>query len=253
MDLDKQVPFRFHAGGHAFSAQFHRPVPLFVEAQASASLPTIGGHARARVENFRAHHIVSFRSAHTHVSGSWEDHDTVTTNSTTTIEGLNILDVITADRIVARLSAVYKRGQASKRESHIVAVGSHFDNLRIAGHEVKVILRHDLFLKCPAYSDLLSYIARDKESGKKSGTEGEVAVCSLVEKIETDIPGLVRDGHILHVPHFGEISVAEVLAVPGTRTLTMLQLKLGSPDCGLGTVCEAMNEGQPPPPPFGKP
>lgn len=242
------IPFHFHAQGHAFSARFDRPVPLIVEAQAATSLPSIGGHAKSRVENFRAEHLVSFKVAHTHVSGSWQDDDTVTTNSTTTIEGLNILDTITADRIVARLTSVYKRNQASKTETHIVALGSHFDNLHISGHEVKVKLRHELFLDCPTFEHLRKYIASDKKSGKIASVEGEAACCSLVDTIQTDIPGVVRKGHILQIPHLGEVALGEVFAVPGTRTLTMLRLNLGSPDSCRGTVVEALTEGQPTPP-----
>lgn len=238
-------PFYFHAVGHAFSAKFCRPFEHVIEAQAATSLPTIGGHANARVENFKEHHFVSFRHAHTHVSGSWQDEETVVTHATSTVEGLNILNFITADRIVARLTSEYRRG---RKEAHIIAIGSQFDNLRIAGHAVKVILRHDLFLKCPVFEDLRNFIARDKENGKIAATEDGVALCSLVEKIETDLPGLEKNGHILRIPHFGEVSVAQVFATPGTRILTMLRLNLGSPDQGLGTVCEVLSEGQPPPP-----
>jgi hypothetical protein len=62
------------------------------------------------------------------------------------------------------------------------------------------------------------------------------------------LPGAQITGHILRIPHFGEISLAEVFAVPGTRTLTMLRLKLGSPDAGLLTGAEVLSQGQPWPP-----
>jgi hypothetical protein len=248
MKSENRSHFYFHAVGHALSAKFHRPFDHVIEAQAATSLPTIGGHANAHVENFRAHHFATFRAAHTHVSGSWMDDDTVVTKADTTIEDLNILNFITADRIVARLTSEYRRG---KKEAHIIALGSQFDNLRIAGHEVKVILRHDLFLKCPVFEDLQKLIANDKNSGKVSVTQDGVALCSLVEKIETDLPGLEKNGHILRIPHFGEISIGQVFATAGTRILTMLRLNLGCPDCGLATVCEVLSEGQPPPPTGG--
>jgi hypothetical protein len=173
------------------------------------------------------------------------DEDTVVTAATATIEGLNILDFITADRIVARLTSEGKRG---KKEAHIIALGSEFDNLRIGGHAVKITLRHDLFLKCPVFEDLRKLIASDKKSGKIAATEEGVALCSLVDEIETDLPGVEKRGHILRVPHFGEIALGEVFAVPGTRTLTMLRLKLGSPDAGTATAAEVLSEGQPMPP-----
>jgi hypothetical protein len=173
------------------------------------------------------------------------DDDTVVTRATATLEGLNILDFITADRVVATLTSEGKRG---KKESYIIAVGSEFDNLRIAGHAVKVTLRHDLFLKCEAFEDMRKLLRGDKEPEKKTVTEDGVALCSLVDKIETDIPGLVKNGHILRIPHFGEIALAEVFAVPGTRTLTMIRLKIGSPDAGVATGAEVLSQGQPMPP-----
>jgi len=237
--------FYFHALGHAFSAKFTRPITHSIEAQAATSLPTIGGHANSRVENFKSHHFVSFHEAHTHVSGSFQDEDKVVTEATTSIEGLNILNFITADRIVARLTSEYIKG---KKEAHIIALGSHFDNLRLGGHLVKVIFRHNIFLECPVFEDLRKLLAADKNSGKVTATEDGVALCSLVEKIETDLPGAQIRGHIIKVPHFGEISLAQVFATPGTRILTMIKLRLGSPNGGQSTTAEAMVEGQPPPP-----
>jgi hypothetical protein len=240
-----RIPFHFHALGHAFSGMFHRPFDCLIEAQAATSLPSIGGHASSHVRDYQSHHFVSFKHGHTHVSGSWMDEETVVTRTTAVIEGLNLLDFITADRIVARLTAEGKRG---KRETHIIALGSEFNNLRIAGHPVNVTLRHDLFLTCETFEDLRKFIARDKKSGKIIATEDGVALCSLVEKVETDLPGVKIHGHLLFIPHFGELSLAEVFAVPGTRTLTMMRLKLGSPEGGSATVSEALSQGQPVPP-----
>jgi hypothetical protein len=244
------MPFHFHALGHAFSAHFVRPVDVPIAAQAATSLPTIGGHAHAHVENISFPRLVSFEQGSAHVSGSWQDEKTVTTSATSLIEGVNLLDFLTADRIVARLTAEYTR-HTTIREGHIIALGSHFDNLRLGGHEVKVTLRHDLLLNSKTFADLRNNLAGDEKSGKMTQIENGVALCSLVEKIETDLtrlPGVEVHGHILRIPHFGEIALAEVFAVPGSITLTMVRFQLGSPDAGLGTIVEASTNGQPMPP-----
>lgn len=245
MENSERIPFHFHALGHAFSATFHRPFDHVIEAQATTSLPSIGGHASARVENFRAHHFVSFKAGHSHVSGSWMGEKRVATLATATLEGVNILNFITADRVVARLTSEGEHGQ---RETHILALGSEFENLRIGGHPVKVTLRHDLFLKNRTFVDFNKAVANDRKSGKIVATDDGVALCSLVETIETDLPGAEIHGHILRIPHFGEIALAEVFAVPGTRTLTMIRLKIGSPDGGSATGAEVLSQGQPMPP-----
>jgi hypothetical protein len=246
MSPQPRIPFHFHAEAHAFSGTFHRPIIYPIEAQASVSLPTIGGHAHSRVENFRADHLASFRAAHCHVSGSWQDdHSVVTTHSTATIEGLNILDFITAERIVARLTSEHQVGEA---EGHIVALGSTFDGLKIAGHDVKVTLRHNVLFECKDFKSLRERVAKETKPERISATTNEVALCSLVEEIKTDLQGVEKRGHILRVPHFGEISVAEVFAAFGSRTLTMLRLKMGSPTAGTSTVTETTTNGQPVPP-----
>jgi hypothetical protein len=245
MSTHGHIPFHFHALGHALSATFHRPFYHVIPAQAATSLPSIGGHATARIENFRAHHFVSFKAGHAHVSGSWMDESTMVTITTATLEGLNILEFITADRVVARLTSEGKHGQ---KETHIIAIGSEFDNLRIGGHPVKVTLRHDLFLKSPTHEDLRKAVASDKNSGTIVGTDDGAILCSLVEKIETTVPGVEIKGHSLRIPHFGEVTLAEVFAVPGTRTLTMIGLKLGSPDDGQLTGAEVLSQGRPWPP-----
>lgn len=240
-----RVLFTFHAEGHAFSGDFFRPVRQQVEALAATSLPTIGGHAHTRVHDFHIPRLVKFAAAHTHVSGSMQDERTAVTHATATIERLNILDFITADRIVARLTSEHTLGNP---EGHIIAVGSAFDNLKIAGFPVKVILRHELFLGCRTYSELTNQVASDRNSGKICATTGGVTLCSLVERIETDLPGVDKRKHVLTIPHFGHIALAEVLAEQGTRTLTMIRLDLGSPDDGTATVSETRINGQPLPP-----
>ena len=56
-------------------------------------------------------------------------------------------------------------------------------------------------------------------------------------------------GHVLEVPNFGKVTIAEVFAVQGSRTVTMLHLELGSPQTANLTVAEAGTNGRPWPPP----
>ena len=77
-------------------------------------------------------------------------------------------------------------------------------------------------------------------------------LCSLVEEIVTDFPGLTAEDkkkHVVKIPHFGTIAFAELLCQPGTKALTMMRFDLGSPDHGTGMAIEAyMNGPQYPPP-----
>jgi hypothetical protein len=242
-----RIPFHFHAEGHAFSGEIHHPFWYPIKAKASTSLPTIGGHATARHERFSCHEFVSFERAHTHVSGKREAEFVYVTHVATTIEGLNIEGVLTADRIVCRLTSTHDNAHP---EGLILADGTEFHNLRIRGFEVKVKLRHKLLEDCDNFEKLRGKVEEEKESKKPVRFDQGAAICTLVESIETDLPKAPGShGHVLEVPNFGKITIAEIFAVQGSRTVTMLHLELGSPQTANMTVSEAGTNGRPWPPP----
>lgn len=242
-----RIPFHFHAFAHALSGEFRHPLWSIIPARASAALPTIGGHATSEERAFHFQDFVCFKSAHTFVSGKRRRDETFVTHASTVVKGLNILGVVTADRIISRLTSVH---DPKDPEGHIIAEDSRFDGLKINGQDVKVTLRHDLLVKCKTFATLAKSIAGDKESGKIVGIDEErkVALCSLVEKIETELGGVDAKHHLIEVKNFGKIFLAEVFAAPGTKTLTMLRLELGSPHVAELTVAEASSNGQPYPP-----
>lgn len=247
MSVKERIPFHFHAEGHALSGEFRHPGRTLIEAQASSSLPTIGGHARAHMDHFFHSDFVSFRTAHTEVTGRWIDDETVLTTATATIEDLDILQVVTADRIVSRLVSTHKKG---KLEGHIVSVGSDFHNLRVHGHLLTVTLRHKLLSDSETFEDLRKKVESREESERMKGVSDNkgVAICSLVDRIETDLPDVNPRKHVFRVPNFGKVALAEVFAEPGRRVLTMLKLELGSPHVADITAAEASTNGKPMPP-----
>jgi len=249
MSHKPRVSFNFHAEGHAFSADVRRPVPQHIQSLAATSLPTIGGHGHTRLEDFRAPAFVSFKAAHTHVSGTFADEKTATTHATASIEGYNLLDFVTADRITVRLTSEHSLDEA---EGHIIALGSTYDNLKIGGYPVTVKLRHDLLLRSKKHRDFVQAVASTKEKETiAAGKGGSYYACSLVEDIITDFPGLSPEDKkkgVLHIPHFGEIIFAHVLSEEGTKTLTMLKFELGCPNEASVTTAQARTNGQPSPP-----
>jgi hypothetical protein len=264
---DMKRTFHYNACAHAFSGHFTRPIQHDIEVQAPVALPTIGGHGNTRVENFRVKEFVSFKAGYTHVSGSEQrDGDKVfhTTLATATIEDLNILDVITADRVVSRVSSFWVDPEP---ESHFSFSGSRFDNLRIAGCPVKVELGSELIAKLPKFSQVEKELAsNDKfrkmvedpfQDGSKIDVKKHhvVLFCSLATEMSGEAPGVTAKGHVFHVPHVGKVYLAEVLVEPWRRTLTMIRLELGSPVGGGGTAAQSGANGRPfpppPPPPSG--
>jgi hypothetical protein len=239
--------FHFHASGYALSGHFHRPVDVPISAQASLALPIEGGQAHSGIEKFAIPRIAAFDAAQTHLSGSFQDveQNIATTSVTVVVEGLHVLDFLTVDRMVTRLTSEYILNQKNS-ENHIIALGSHFEGLKLGGFAVNVTLRHDLLLEAKSFEDLKKSVKNDAKSGKIVVSGNEVLLFSLVDKIETDLPGAEVEGHTIKVPHFGKIALAEVFAGRNIRTLTMLRFELGSPDGGGGSSGSGTGNGQPP-------
>ena len=246
--------YHFHACAHAFSAHFTRPFEHQIDVQAASALPIIGGHGHARVENFQFREFASFKRGYTHVSGAHqEDDDSHNTLVTSVIEELNLLDIVTADRIVARLYSKHRPGEA---EGFVSMVGSRFENLRIADCDVEVELDVDLFEKLPTFASAVNSfdnkgdfhkIAHDPfktgQSISKPGANG-VFLCSCVKEMKTDCPGVKRDGHCFSVPGFGKIFLGEVVIQHAQRTLTMVRFEIGSAVSGSGTSGQAFSNGR---------
>jgi hypothetical protein len=241
-----RIPFHFRAEAHAFSGEIHHPFWYPIKAKAATSLPTIGGLATARHENFSCHEFVSFRKAHSHVSGRQVAQGVYETHASTTVEHLDVEGVLTADRVVCRLSSIYDHLHP---EGLILFAGSKFENLKINGHKVEVIFRHGFMEECDNFEKLSKSIRSEQDAGKIAKVGGGVAVFTLVERIVSDLPFVPKDGgYIFEVPNFGKVTIAEIFAEPAARTLTMLHLELGSPQTGNFTFAEGGTNGKPPPP-----
>ena len=134
----------YNAEATALGGHFDRPVDQEIEPQAHAKLAETGGYVTQRAETYRLHSIISFRSAYTHVAGNrsnkpGEGWDTLTT---TVVEGLNVMEVLTADRVVGQTITEHPL------EGYVPTIsflGTRFENLRIAGHPVELEFDHDIF------------------------------------------------------------------------------------------------------------
>src|SRR5215469_17179557 len=170
--------YHYHAWAHALSGHLTRPLDHGIEVQAGTTLPTTGGHHSSHVENFRFEHIVRFDAAYSEVSGGEKEEEgnfIHTSLATTVVEGLNILDVVTADRVVARVTSRHESRRKpnvkspeyeSEPESRILILGSRFENLRVAGFQIGVELHHELFLKLDTFEEVMNEFAKNGEFWK---------------------------------------------------------------------------------------
>ncbi len=213
------------------------PVQEVMEMQGAVGLAMGGGHTKSRVDNFHHHHIFSFRSAHSEVSGrSSAKKKSRNTLSQVVIEGLNIHNVVTCDRIVSRV-AVHKPDDGG--EMSIIPFGSTIDNLRIGGFPVNPKLAIDWFTEHDTYDKFLEFRSKNRPAVDKTTIRNpkekeipepkEVFACTLVKEWGPLPPGVEEHGHGLWVPEFGMVYIGEFFVSKMWRRLRMFRTVLG---CG---------------------
>src|SRR5271169_1121065 len=278
----------FHAEAHALTGKLVLPFKEEIKKQAfvklEGNLADLSEEERAQrnyfsqhAKNFRLEGIISYAAAHTQVAGhESRKHDGASvTLSTSVVEDLNVLNVVTADRVVAQISTTHYPGVQTPS---VTFLGTHFENLRIARHRTEPYLKLDLvgerlagaaamhvdqgtgFMKAVetqyqtlkaglkalgedlrkktrladpdgwlwkkydglnlAYGDIKTKAA-DANAGR---SKWDGVTCSLVENVEIkDISVKAADGkpvqipppaktfgHVIHVPDFGNIFLAEL-------------------------------------------
>lgn len=136
----------YQGSAYGFAGEIERPFKQVIPTKAATVLGASGGRGQDRVDNFQLEGVVSFQSASVEVGGSFDEcHNRHTSYASSTIEKLNILNVVTADRIVSRMAIYSPENGDEEGELTFNITGSHFDNLRIAGHAVDVKLASNIF------------------------------------------------------------------------------------------------------------
>lgn len=250
--------FQYHTLAVGLSGHISHPYHEAVPIRASVALVGAGGAGANHAERFCFRDIVSFEAAHSIVSGSYSEQDrSYESVATTIIEGLDIMGVVTARRIVARIAASHP---ADGSEPSITPHGSCFEDLRIAGHSPTLKLAVDTFGELDTMSSIRNAFREDKDGfrdkfralslvnrgdhapaplrhcfpSRAIGPHDEVPEhegaihCSLVRSLTDLGPELVWCGHAIHVKGFGVVRLAEFTILNRERRIAMLEVNLGS-------------------------
>jgi hypothetical protein len=266
----------YHAEAHAVAGRLDLPLAHEIRPHAHVRLPEQGGYYSKRSEKFRIEEIVSVSSAYTHVAGNRDtkvDHGW-NTLTTSVVEGLNILEVVTADRVVAQVSTDHPL------VGYVPAVtflGTRFENLRIAGHPVHLHMDLEIVGEKPhddvpytsdhgfiervaqqyeriqAHQNLPSTVLERYNRLPSTAGRQESIECSLVNQAEGSYPGRSY-GHVIDIPHFGRIYLATLRldqsdfenGTPKKTTigLTMIEFEMGCIGSGSGGVGGVKTNGQ---------
>jgi hypothetical protein len=241
----------YNAQAFVLSADLQQPLREVITPRAHVTLTKDGHYHFEHAEPFRFKGIISYRSGYTQVAGhhSTRKGHGFTTLATAVVEDLNILDVVTADRVVGQISTEHPLFDEGPVPA-VTFLGTRFDNLRIGGHEVKIkrcldIIGHRRDANTSYFDDqeVISRVASqysglqkhlDEISTKKDSelhkdtaawataryAKSRPAVQDLKgkdsRKIEcsvvesiSDAPGITF-GHVIDLPHFGKIFLGEL-------------------------------------------
>src|ERR1700728_1102099 len=120
----------YHAQAFALDGDLHLPIRTPIKPQAFVQVAEGGGYLSERAADYRLEGIFSFRKAYSQVSGPRETKPGrgFITLATAVIEGFNVFDVVTADRIVAQISTEHP---LDGYVPEVTFLGTRFENLQI--------------------------------------------------------------------------------------------------------------------------
>jgi hypothetical protein len=276
----------YHAEAHAIAGELSLPVETKIPPQAFVKVSERGGYLSERSVGFRFESIIKYEGAYTQVAGHREVKPGHGWNTlvTSVVEGLNVLEVVTADRVVSQIATEHPLVGYTP---HISFLGTRFENLRICGHKVDLDLDLNIFGERgdddSPYTRRSSFVdrvtgqharIREKQSGhggllssllerynrlpesfeSNQGDEDEVE-CSLVNQAEVGFPGRCF-GHVIHIPYFGTVYLATLRItqsdphpesfVPQKTLveLTMIDIKMGCATTGSSSVGGVTTNGR---------
>jgi hypothetical protein len=250
-DIKNTDFYSFRADANVLGGFLELPIAKPIPTLAPVSLPAVGGFTTASSEAFTLDSLVSCGKASSHVVGQVLENGAVAIESTAVVEDLNILEVVRADRIVARLSIWITKDGGLR----VSTVGSTFEGLRLGDCRRNPWLNAELqrFERSPngasrADAERIgaqqvprinqTFAGRenaewaDNRSKWLTGQGKHGAGCSLVDGFEDS-----REcGHVVDIPGFGRIFLGELFITPNSAQLVSIRAELGCPVKGKITV-----------------
>jgi hypothetical protein len=257
----------YHAEAEVLRASFRLPLQAEIRPQAYVNLPGTGGYLAERSKCFRLESVVKYESGYTQVAGNPSDKPNGgwVTLATAVVEELNVLDVVTADRVVAQISTHHpKDGYVPK----VTFLGTRFEGLKIAGVEIEPQIDLDFCAAYPGNTTLYledsnfrknvdkhrstlgsdpdvlkpysgtmpdpkqlhkeweTYAYGEVPKGPRPGAFVTTSLVNLVTKPNRKLP-FSTYGNVLVVPEFGRIFLAELRVECDTFHFAMIRLDMG--------------------------
>ncbi len=214
--------FIYHGHALAIAGYLRRPVSSSVADHCACVLPSIGGRAGVRSGPYSlsdpetGRPLVSYKEAECSAAGFEIGAGERRTELKVRVRGLNVVDVLRVEEIVAALTIVHTRSGLPEIDS----TGSGFTGLSLGGAELVIAIDHELSRAASKYADLRN--ARKELRENRGCIRHSLARHELLKFDEWD------HGYLDHAD-LGRVYFCEWSAAPYRQGLTMLRLKLGSP------------------------
>lgn len=256
-----------HGDATAIGGRLQTPVEKFVPTVAPVSLPGVGGFTTVRSEGFRFEEIVSCSAAYTRVES---DHHNTGDGSasillTSVVENINLLEVFSATRIVSQLTIGVP---AERGDIEVSSLGTTYEGVRIAGYpahlemtqglqcldrtpegrsrsltwsEVRAVGRNQAQALLSSFKDRNESDAYQWAESKYGWLTTEPSgaassLCSVVGSVKTAAPVRIH-GHVIEIPHFGRITLGELVVTNDHVRLVGVRADLGCTIGGRITIC----------------
>ena len=221
--------YLYQASAVGFYGRVTLPFQETIEGQATCALPIGGGYSQATVENYKCRNMVSVGLAKSQTIGNFSEKDNAYFSmASVVLEKINIMDVVTCDRLTMRISSKAKNVSPSV-ESEVTPIGCCYENLMIDGRRYDIEMATGLFDKYGTFSSLNSTGAKSELSSLSlAPPSGNVYGYTMVGN-ESSLG--IKD-HQISVPHFGTIRLARLYCWLNKRSVSMLEVTLGCPGEG---------------------
>jgi hypothetical protein len=234
-NADRHSYYRLDAS--ALSGFLTEPFQKDIPTLAPTALPQAGGFATARAGAFNLDEIVSAASAYTLVTARRSDNGSILALATAVIEDLNILEIVTARRIVAQITVTIPKDKEPRRISF---AGSRFEGLRLAGHKGVARLSR-------AWQPIANNSGADLPLLWKGFLDDNAQPrnldSSLVEGFEGPDGETLWGGHIVKIPGYGEIILGQLDVTHESVKLISIRAVLGCQVTGVVTGPTPMISG----------
>ena len=279
--------FYFGAGATSIGGHFKNPF-RHIPTPSSVSLPAGGGLVSSQIAApaSPAQKEISYKSAYTFatgtptaVNGPW------THRVVSVVEGFNLLDRLTADRLVAQVLVEYPAPGKGHGDRKISFAGSRFENLKVDGKTITPAIHSGFFPAGEAEVDphdhsawttptipwktlssiahkqgtargqaeslptwthhRYSWVSAPEDSGQQNSAG--YTLCSLVDSIDGLESG-PNPSHCFELPDFGRVFLGEAMVYPHALNLAMIRVELGCDVSGQVTAASLISNGSTAPP-----